>query len=170
MGETYSIWLVPERGSREYEELRSIIQNHSEKYSNTAFEPHVTVIGGLEADRETVKHKTEEIARKNQPVDIEFKSAHCSTTRYQCVFLLLKPTQEILEINQEAVKKFEGENYMYIPHLSILYGNIGISERVDLTRSLRQNGFPDKVTANALEIVESSGSVEDWEKVESYRL
>lgn len=46
-------------------------------------------------------------------------------TYFQCVYVLIKPTEEVVEAARTARRAFGlDENARYMPHLSLLYGDI----------------------------------------------
>lgn len=168
---TYGLWLVPDRQSDEYEKFQNIINTYSERHDDAPkFEPHVTITGGLETTEDIAREKTEEIANNTDPVDLQFKGPHCSTTRFQCVFILVEPSETLLNINQDTIGKFNKNPYMYVPHLSIIYSDIGVKERRNAIDSLQNTDLPNSATADTIQLLESSGNVDDWDMIEDYEL
>lgn len=168
---TYGLWLVPDRQSKEYETFQNIINEYSEKYDDAPkFEPHVTITGGLETTEDIAREKTEKIANNTDPVDLQFKEPHCSTTRFQCVFILVEPSENLLNINQDTIGEFNKDPYMYVPHLSIIYSDIDVKERRNAVDSLQNTDLPNSVSADTIQLLESSGNVDDWDMIEDYEL
>lgn len=169
MPETYSVWLIPDVESSAYQSLDELIRAKAGKYPDAPdFRPHITVIGGLNSDRDLVLERTKELAASEDPFETDFIDISCSTTNHQCVFLLLDPSNELLSLNQRAVQLFELDSSMYVPHLSLIYSDMSIEERIKTTRSICSESLPDSVEINMIEVVDTGGPVNDWETVAEY--
>lgn len=170
MTNEYSVWLVPEKGSRENEELDDTISRLSEEFDSPDFTPHVTVVGGIEEEKSEVLTAVAELSEKFETLELAFQGLHFSTTFHQCNYLLVEPTAELLEMRERLRKELELPVDMYVPHLSLIYGDIELGEREELHRKLKKEDFPDGLTTSRLVVYETSGGEEDWRLVEEFSL
>jgi len=166
---TYSLWLVPDRGSEEFRRLNDLITEQAEAYGTPEFEPHVTVVGGVEAEKKRVASEAEKLAEEGDPFVLSLAETRCSTTEHQCVFVLVEPTARLLKLHLRASESVGTDEGMYVPHLSLVYGRMGIEERARVAGSVAES-VPDEVRATAIEVVETGKPVEDWEVTERYPL
>jgi 2'-5' RNA ligase len=171
MSATYSIWLVPERGTRAYQTLDGLIGDHARSYLDAPdFEPHITLLGGIATDEATVVDRTRALVRGCNSFELDFAGVSCSTTTHQCVFLLVAPSVPLLRLRRAASESFSRDERMYTPHLSLVYSGMDIEERVRLFRSIDVESLPDSVRIDTVEIVDTSGPVPDWETVSTQPL
>lgn len=169
MSDDYSIWLIPDTESSVYRSLDELITSKAEEYPDAPdFRPHVTVLGGLDMERDSLLERTQELAASQDPFEIDFIDISCSTTNHQCVFLLADPSIELLSLNQRAIQLCEQDNSMYVPHLSLIYSDMGLDDRVEATRSIGAESLPSSVEIETIEVVDTSGPEPNWETVAEY--
>lgn len=166
---TYSIWLIShEKAVNSY--LSSVIKDLADKYQGPEFEPHVTLLGRLSLTLEEVVKGCESLASKSGPLVLETGSIEYSTTYFQCVFVRIKPTPQLMSMYDTA-KQILGltESSVFMPHASLLYGNISYSERQKIVESL--DFKPQKFTVNSL-VVAPSGEAppSEWKHLAEFEL
>jgi 2'-5' RNA ligase len=171
MSETYSIWLVPDSGTRAYRALDELIGDNARSYPDAPdFEPHITLLGGVETDEATAVERTRDLARGRDPFGLEFSDVSCSTTTHQCVFLHVAPSAALLRLRRAASESFGRDERMYVPHLSLVYSDMDVADRVRLMRSIETESLPDGVRVDTIEVVETGGPVPDWRTVSTHPL
>lgn len=171
MSETYSIWLVPDRETRAYRTLDGLIGDFAQSYSDAPdFEPHVTLLSGIEMDEAAVEARLRDLVRDHNPFGVEFGDVSCSTTTHQCVFLLVAPSVTLLRFRRTASELFDREERMYVPHLSLVYSGMNMEDRVRLARSIDAESLPDDVQVDTVKVVDTGGSVPDWRTVSTHPL
>lgn len=169
MSEDYSIWLQPDPDSSEYHQLTELIDEYSQQYEDApAFDPHITLVGGLSENQDKVREITRTLAQDHESFTVSFPRVHCSTTRYQCVFLLVEPNIELLSLHQDAVEWFGNAGGMYIPHLSLIYSDMDVEKRLQLTEEIGAQSPPDTALLNSIAVVETSGDPQEWETAGVY--
>ena len=167
----YSVWLQLDPASSEYLELKELIDEYSQRYEDApVFEPHITLLGGLSDNQSTINETAGAIAQKYQPLEVSFPRVHCSTTRFQCVFLLVEPILELLSLHEDAVEMFRTGGGMYVPHLSLIYSDMELGERLKLTKEIDSRSPPDSARLNSIAVVETTSDPPEWEMVAEYEL
>lgn len=58
----FSIWLIPSTDSSVYSRVAEEIQTLTDRYEGVPFEPHVTLVGGIQTTKSDMLKKTEELA------------------------------------------------------------------------------------------------------------
>lgn len=166
MSGTYSIWLVPDREAQEYQILDELIGEYARSYPDAPdFDPHITLLGGIETDEPTVVDRTQDLARGRDPLELAFGDVSCSTTTHQCVFFLVAPSVPLLEFRQAATEAVGRAAEMYVPHLSLVYGELSPETRVRAVQSIDADSLPDSVRVDTVEVVDTDGPVSDWRTV-----
>ena len=167
----HSLWLTFDGDADEYRQLREAIADLADTYEDApVFDPHVTLRGGLTGDRTALAETTRELAETPEPLDIAFGDVQCSTTAHQCVFLLVTPTLELLRLRRQSTAAFDRDEETYVPHLSLLYGELSIERRVALAEAIDTSALPERGRCTAITLVDTTGPVREWESVRSVRL
>ncbi|WP_311173091.1 2'-5' RNA ligase family protein [Halobellus ordinarius] len=167
----YSLWLVPAPGSSARRRLQATITGLAAEHEDApVFEPHVTVTGGINGERAALKETTRALATQTDPLELAFESVRWSTTRHQCVFLLVEPTLALVELRQSAREAVGRPNSAYHPHLSLVYSEMDLADRRDVAQSIDMATLPSDITCQTVELVETTGSESEWETVVSVLL
>lgn len=167
----YSLWLMPKSGTAAHTRLTSTIKRYADEYEDAPrFPPHLTVLGRIDVDDETARETVRALAAGQAQMRVRLTAPHCSTTRFQCVYLLAEPTQELLALHRDAEQAFARERgNMYVPHVSLIYSHIPIAERRTLLEAINLS-LPLDVPMNRLCLTDVSGDVPDWSLVEEIGL
>ena len=171
MPSKYSLWLIPDRNSKVYRQLNDRISEYADEYENTPeFEPHVTVLGSIQDDPDDITAQTRTLAAKHDPIDLQFTHVQCSTTTHQCVFVLVEPAVHLLQLHNETAESFDKSPGMYVPHVSLLYSDMSINDRIRTAKSITAEALPETATATILAVVETDGPAAAWHSVNEYQL
>ena len=168
---TYSLWLVPGEETTARRQLQSTITELAERYEDApVFEPHVTVIGGIDGERTALAETTRTLAARTAPLELAFEGVRWSTTRHQCVFLSVEPTLELLDLRRSTREAIGGSAAAYHPHLSLVYSEMDLPERRDVAQSIDTAALPGSITSQALALVDTTGAESEWETLVSVPL
>ena len=167
----YSLWLAPDEETAAYRQLQAVISDLADAHHDApVFEPHVTVVGGINDERDSLRDTLQTLGTHRAPLEVAFESVRWSTTRSQCVFLLAKPTLELFELHTSARDATDVSKEAYYPHLSLLYSDMGLKRRRAVAQSVDSASLPSRITCRTLTLVETSGSEPEWEAIASVAL
>jgi 2'-5' RNA ligase len=166
----YSVWLVPDRDSTAYRQLAETIEDYAEAYDTPAFDPHVTILGSISDEQDRIARQIEDLVTGYDPLELPLTNVHCSTTTHQCVFQFVDPNEPLFELHRDAVRSFDAAPGMYVPHVSLLYSDVGMAERVRLVQEIDQESLPETATTDTIEVVDTQGPVDDWQPVSRHPL
>lgn len=121
MQKLYSLWITPE--TKLQNNLKQIVDSLADKYGSPKFEPHMTLLGDVEIDLDTMVKKTKSLASKLTPFQVELGPVSFSTTYFQSVFVRVKANAQLMQANLTAKEIFGQENNVFMPHISLLYGD-----------------------------------------------
>ena len=162
----FSIWLTPDEESNAYRQLQETIDELPSAHADApVFEPHVTVVGGVDGDRESLEETTRSLTDDTKPVEVTFGEVRCSTTTHQCVFRLVDPSLALFELYASARDALELSMEAYNPHLSLVYSDMGFADRLALANAVDVDALPEEVALPTLELVATGGPVSEWESV-----
>ena len=122
----YSIWILSE--GKAQETLAGVIHRLAKKYQGPIFEPHLTLLSPIPEKKEVVIEKAVEIAKSFSPYKLTTTSIDYGTTYFQCVFVRVKATKPLIETAMLTQKLF-GINKLFIPHITLFYGNVDLETR-----------------------------------------
>jgi hypothetical protein len=149
----YSIWF--ESSLKQLTEIKKVIKNLSEEENKDYFEPHVTLVTNLNSEQSAMD-VFNKIPKKR--FDITFDTIQEGTTYFQRLFLTSKDNTNF----QNSIIDIEGWPSLWIPHLSIYYGN-------ELPKSYPSKDFdnliPITVTFDTLVLFETGPIVSKWKEI-----
>jgi len=135
-----------------------------ERGGGPAFEPHVTLLGGIEADATEAAGKLEGLAARIRPFTLELGRLDWREERFRCLFAVVEPSAELAAARRAALEAFGvAPAEPYEPHLSLLYGELDAAVKRELAAAA--GGRLDiSFEAVAVELVNTSRSipVERW--------
>lgn len=125
----YSIWLLPaEADVRTY--LADTVQDLSTRHDTSLFEPHMTLLGDIDLPLDVLQQKLDLIASTVSLLTLKTGEVSVSTTYYQCVFVRVQPTAQLLSLYQSACEVFDLSLGVFMPHISLLYSTMPMKQRL----------------------------------------
>ena len=151
----YSIWV--KSTTNQLFKIQETMKFFSEEEEKDYFEPHVTLVTNLQSENfaldifdKITKHK----------FDIIFDGIQEGKTYFQRLFLTASDNSNF----QILINNIEGWPSLWVPHLSLYYGN-------ELPKSYSQetlhNLLPITVTFDTLELYRTGPLVSEWNKISS---
>lgn len=162
----YTFWILPPPPV--YDQLSQVINELAKKYQTPTFIPHLTLVGSVPTDLETMKHVAQEITSNPTPLLLTLGPVSFSTTYFQSVFVRVNSTAQLLELNLKAKALLNEENNLFMPHISLLYGIDDMETREEIAKQLHFE--PTQFNAGELVITTDSADPKEWQIVERYSL
>ena len=187
----YSLWLEPPPA------LASTSAGFITRYAGASggrcptFDPHVTIAGGFVGTEAQAKEKSAAIvaslASAFGPLRCDAMEVSAGTRFHQCVYLRVVPTEQLANAHALAARAFglepgNGGGAPYMPHLSLVYGDLTETERErarkDAAAALMGDGDTNASHAASFAAAEVSLwrtdvqdlSCESWSRVDRYPL
>ena len=149
----YSIWV--ESSSEQLSKIKKIIRTLVDEEAKDYFEPHVTLVTSLKTEPSAID-VFNKIPKKR--FDITFDKIQEGTTYFQRLFLTSSDNTNF----QNSIIDIEGWPSLWIPHLSLYYGN-------ELPKSYPSEDFdnliPITVTFDTLVLLETGPIVSKWKEI-----
>ncbi|CAK9152657.1 unnamed protein product [Ilex paraguariensis] len=124
----YSVWALPPEDLRP--RLKKLMEGLRSEFGGPEFEPHVTVVGAISLTEGDARDKFRKACEGLKAYSATVERVATGTFFYQCVFLLLDPTAEVVETSAHCSSHFGYKNSSpYMPHLSLLYGDLTDEEK-----------------------------------------
>ena len=139
----YSLWLEPPPA------LASTSAGFIARYAGASggrcptFDPHVTLAGGFVGTEAQAREKSAAIvaslAAAFGPLRCDAMEVSAGTRFHQCVYLRVVPTEQLANAHALAARAFglepgNGGGAPYMPHLSLVYGQLTDAQREDARR------------------------------------
>lgn len=164
----YTLWIVPPLDIKNI--LEKIILDLSKTYGGPSFEPHMTLLGDIETSEEEILGGTKELVSKINPFALALGEISFSTTYFQNVFVRAKSSARLMEANLSAKQIFHMENSLFMPHISLLYGDHDMETREKIALQVQ---LPSDLSFQADKIVvvtSSSRDPREWQHVAEFNL
>ena len=156
--QTFSIWLLPIDSDHNY--LSKIIQSLSEEHDAPFFQPHCTLFSSF-SDIYSAKKIIDQIDL--DLFDVEVRSISQSSDIWKTVFIELKNSSQLQNLNC-LLKGLKDEDYLFSPHISLIYKLLDVNKRKKIIQSL---SIKKSFSFGKISIVNTAGHVESWETVYS---
>ena len=167
MIDSYYLWLMPQKEM--YDEFQKIIQDLSETYGTPAFEPHVTLVSGLNGNDNAFVEKIDAFVRGKHKFSVTAKNIDYAHGFLTALFLNIQNNPAIDQINAqgcEHLKPFGQDPYR--PHLSLLYGDITSQEKKRIIADLNLAG--KVITFDKIKLIKGHSDVEQWRIIREWGL
>ncbi|KAL8103511.1 cyclic phosphodiesterase-like isoform X1 [Apium graveolens] len=149
----YSVWALPQQDL--IRRLKSLMGGLRSEFGGPEFEPHVTAVGAISLTESEARDKFAKACHGLKAYNASVEKVETGTFYYQCVFLLLSRTPEIVkcmsldqveELSRVSVYFYVGGGVVepsaqcsshfgyksstpYMPHLSLLYADLTEEEK-----------------------------------------
>ena len=154
----YSIWAKSKNDS--LGKVKEIISEISQQEQSNSFDPHVTLVTNIHS-QENAEKILEKINKSK--IIVNFDSVKTGNTYFQRLFLTASDNFPFFN----AVSSIEAWPSLWIPHLSLYYGN-----ELPLNFSVDQinNSLPIEGVFDTLELYITGPDVSSWKEVTSISL
>ena len=156
--QTFSIWLLPIDSDHNY--LSKIIQSLSEEHDAPFFHPHCTLFSSF-SDLYSAKKIIDQLDLDF--FDVEVRRISQSSDIWKTVFIELKNSSQLQNLNC-LLKGLKDEDYLFSPHISLIYKLLDFNKRKKIIQSL---SIKKSFSFGKISIVNTAGHVESWETVYS---
>lgn len=161
----HSLWFKPTGPT--FDVLVEVIERYARESGATPFEPHVTLLGNLDGTEPEILRRSEALGRQLRRFDIELVEPAFGQEHFQCVFMCVRETANVMDANSQARQAFNQAPGKYMPHLSLVYGSFSETRKREIIARL-----PDlrlTFAATAVHVIRAdSDDPKDWHEVGAY--
>ncbi len=161
----HTLWIVPPQDIKA--RLHDVVSDLSGRYGGPDFEPHVTLLGDVEMERDEFIAKAHEVAEKLKPFRIQSSEVSFSTTYFQSVFVRMKASAELMQANLIAKEIMGVKNNVFMPHISLLYGDHDMQTRQEAIKSVQLDDF--EFACDSLVVTPSTMDPRDWQHLKEIK-
>ncbi|XP_061356400.1 cyclic phosphodiesterase-like isoform X2 [Gastrolobium bilobum] len=168
--EWYSVWAIPPEDERaRFTKLMSALRS---EFDGPQFEPHITVVGAISLTADEALTKLRSSCEGLKAYNVTVDGVATGTFFFQCVYLLLNPTPQVVETSTHCCSHFGYKNSTpYMPHLSLLYGDLTDEEKQKARE--RANILDDSLSGLSFQISRlalyktdtEDKTLKSWEKI-----
>jgi 2'-5' RNA ligase len=167
VGIGYALWLAP--GEPAFSLLAGEIYRLSREHSTPPFDPHITLLSRIVLPEENALAKSAALARILKRFVIELGEIGCLDEYFRCLFVTVVANPSVLRVRQAACRVFARQNAPYMPHLSLVYGNLPVEIKRRVVAGLSSlSGQAFQVRRLTLHRV--SGPVRQWKCIKAFDL
>lgn len=159
----YALWLLPaEPVSTAFADL---IESLRKSYRGPRFAPHVTLLGWVTGTEEALAQATAQLAAQLEPLTLRPVGLDGEPYYFRCFYLKLEKSEPLLRTHEQASALFNaGHSSDYLPHLSLIYGQLSAPQKRRLQGELIDT-LSAEFVADRLQLVHITVSVADWRAV-----
>jgi 2'-5' RNA ligase len=162
-----SLWLMPEGGV--HPRFAGLISDLAARLGTPAFEPHVTLLGGVDAPLEEVRAQVAVLARALPPIEVRLRVVDGRDEYFRCLFVAAEPTPGLVSAHEAAAHALGvARGTPFEPHLSLVYGHLDAARKESLRRELGEQ--PATFVARTLCLYRTEGDPSGWRLEACFRL
>ena len=164
----YSLWLLP--SGEEERRLAKAIESLSRDPGGPRFDPHLTLLGGLDGEEEAFIDAARRLAASLRPVILHLRGIEFGDEYYRCLYIRVGESEKLTAAHREALRFFgKRKAPSFMPHVSLFYGTLKEPRRRDLCSRLNRT-FDLDCPADRLRLVATGGGPPSWRGVCEIRL
>ncbi len=165
----YHLFFLPE--GELFDNLQRTINELAQKYQGAKFEPHLTLLARIpKADEAELVAKTKQLAGTMKPFEVEPKAVHAENAYFRALYCKAEPNPTMEAYHQKALEAFGVQDVnVYMPHLSLYYGNVPQSNKDEMIASLSLPASM-KFLVDKVYLYRTEGEAQDWVRVGVYPL
>lgn len=135
------------------------------------FRPHVTLLDKLIGSEQDLLSRASALAAVVSPLKM-----HCAKIGYldeyfKCLFIRVKKTHDLMQAHMRAREIFEWQSEAeYMPHLSLVYGNLPSMTKKEIVSGLRGNLRSIGFDVKSVQLVVTQGQPDEWTLMKELRL
>jgi len=152
------------------EELSAIITQLAHEYGGPVFKPHITLLGGIPGNISEIIARSQAMADLLAPFTLTLGKLDTRDMFFRALFMHLREKEQMKKYHAQALEIFLAEDEeIYMPHLSLLYGNYPRSQKEETMTHLKtpQGSF---FIVDILHLYRTEGEVENWQKIKDFKL
>ncbi len=173
IGTGYSLWLVEDHKTESCQSLQSLIFTLSGIHETPAFIPHITLVADINSNEKELVRLMHQFVQSLQPFRVQLTNLGSNGIYFQILFAIVKQTPELMSANIAAKRLFGTEKGIYVPHLSLAYGNLSLDQIATLIEKVRRHQpFVEgtELTLRNIELWRTIGVVQEWELVKVFSI
>ena len=163
---TYSLWLLP-TDPEQRQAYDTAIKTLAETYHAPAFIPHITIWPDATQSLAEIIELVTPAVSGISPVVLQALGLGQGETYSQCVYQVFDRTPEMITVRDAVIKalNLSASAANWLVHLSLLYGDFPIEQKIQAREHLETLSLPTKWMANELIVILSDPDPLKWKQV-----
>lgn len=150
--------------------LSQVVHRLSVRYGAPEFSPHVTLLGGCVGSRLELIRRSARVAAALRPFVIHLGKIDFCDEYFRCLFACAALSEPLRKAYQAARQELgHGRELAFMPHLSLLYGNLPQSLKEKLIADLGSR-LDVQFKVSSLHLYRTYGEPCYWGRVASFGL
>jgi hypothetical protein len=158
-GRGYSVWALPEPG------LRERLAGEIRRRNAILWEPHLTVIAGMDGDPDGLMVRMRELGERlhGRPIHVEIGAAEVGPDPFRCVYLSARSTSRAFDDLLLEASRIFGQPALSAEatHLSLVYGDLALAERERIADEIGGR-YAGTCAIFALSLYRTEGPLSSW--------
>ena len=164
----YSLWLVPDASAER--QFAEVIDYLGERFPGPRFAPHVTLLSGLNDDKDDLSAKTRELANELRSFNVSATGLAMEPYYFRNFYLKLESSANFLLAYQRAKQAFsESASSEFKPHVSLHYGTSPRDEKISMGEQVHSQ-LPSNIAIDKLYLVQITLAVPNWRIIRRFDL
>lgn len=164
----FGLWLMPEAGARD--DLRARIAGLARGYGGVPFEPHVTLLGGVNDEAAGLAARLQTLAAQLRVMTVRPAEIQHRPEYFRCLYIKIVPDAALDRARGLARSLFRhGATAPFEPHISLLYGDLPEALKGTVAARLAR-WLPRTLRLDRLALYDLAGSPDAWSEMDAVSL
>jgi 2'-5' RNA ligase len=147
-----------------------LIDELSRRHGSPVFQPHVTLLSRLQGGVDEIERNTARLAAQLKPFTLRLERPDHGAEFHRCVFVRAAPSPAMNDAYRRACQLLRHRpGPPYLPHLSLLYGEVPFLQRRRVVDELRTR-CAGEFEARELFLYDCGGDPAQWRCVKTFAL
>lgn len=169
----FAIWLSPAQPS--FLSLQKKIIHFAKLYDAPAYMPHMTIFVGNSDSLESVHEVFSNTVKNVQSLEATAIGVEHSDYYFKTLFIQFSNNDSLLTLNKQLQTLDNTSNYIFNPHISLLYKNLPQQTKQQLVDEIWPTIDPKMMALDKIQLLsvtndETKEAVEKWKVIESHTL
>jgi 2'-5' RNA ligase len=165
MNGRFGVWLMPEAGVAE--ELRTLIAGLALEYGGVAFEPHVTLLGGIHGDAASLGVPLASLAAQCGTMTVRLGGIGHRPEYFRCLYIEIEPDPALDRARTLTRSLFQHTPAgVFEPHISLLYGDMPEALKAGIAARLCHRA-PRTLRLERVALYDLNGSPDAWSETDA---
>jgi len=153
-----------------YARTYAIIKKLHNRFGGPLFEPHITLLSGIEITEEEAIRHAEILNQEIHTIPVRLTQPSYGDDFFHCFYLEVDLSHPLINARQKAENLFQYHDpHPFHPHMSLMYGNIDDQQKKELVNEYKHIRRWEFIVGY-INLIRTGKNIDEWEKVGSYSI
>jgi hypothetical protein len=166
-GGRFALWLLPDAAARQW--LAALIHDLAREFQTVAFEPHLTLLGGIHGAEPALTATLANLADRMKAMALRPSAVQYRPEYFRSVYIGIVSDAALDQSRGDAAALYGGSAAAFEPHISLLYGDLPEETKHVIAVRLSDR-LPHRIPCDRVALYDLAGKPDAWSAVATVSL